>query len=248
MRRPSMKEFDGRICVVSGATRGIGRAIAAGLHREGACVIGLGRDADLGRRLTEELPGTVFHRVDVSDGAAVESVMRSVAAEHGGIDHVVCNAGITRDALAVRMSDDDWQRVIDVNLTGTFNLLRASLRSLLKRPEASALAISSVVGETGNPGQANYAASKAAIVALCRSVAKEVGSRGVRINVLAPGFVETDMTRTLPDAVRASYLEKIPLGRAAQPDEIADVACFLLSSRASYITGQLIGVNGGLFP
>jgi 3-oxoacyl-[acyl-carrier protein] reductase len=243
-----MGEFDGKVCVVTGATRGIGRAIAAALHREGGLVVGFGRDPESGPGFVDNLPGSRFRAVDVADSGAVESAVRSVVEELGGIDHVVCNAGITRDALCVRMSQEDWQTVLDVNLTGTFNVLRSCLRSMLKRPGASALALSSVVGETGNPGQANYAASKAGIVALCRSVAKEVGSRGLRINVLAPGFVETDMTKGLPEAVRASYIERIPLGRAARPEEIAGVACFLLSSRASYITGQLVGVNGGLFP
>jgi 3-oxoacyl-[acyl-carrier protein] reductase len=243
-----MGEFGGKICIVTGAARGIGKAIADALYHEGGVVVGFGRDPVAGAAFERALPGSRFLVADVANAESVEEAVRRTAAEFGGIDHLVCNAGITRDALSIRMSQTDWQSVLDVNLTGTFNVLRSCLRSMLKRPGASALAISSVVGETGNPGQANYAASKAGIVALCRSVSKEVGSRGLRVNVLAPGFVETDMTRSLSEEVRASYIARIPLGRPAAPAEIAEVACFLLSPRASYITGQLIGVNGGLFP
>ena len=166
----------------------------------------------------------------------------------GGIDHLVCNAGISRDALVLRLSEEDWNALLAVNLTGTFHVVQAALRSMLRRDRASIVAIASVVGETGNAGQAAYAASKAGITAFCRSLAKEVASRGLRVNVVAPGYVETEMTSRLPAEVRAAYLARIPLGRAAEAREIANVTCFLLSPRASYITGQIIGVNGGMFP
>ncbi len=243
-----MADFDGRICVVTGSTRGIGRAIARRLHAEGATILGWGRDSEAGAELERELAGARFVRVDVTHRDEVQDAVQMAVEEHGGIDHLVCNAGITRDALLLRMSFEDWDRVLDVNLTGTFNVVHACLRSLLRRRNASIVALSSVVADLGNPGQANYAASKAGLAGFCRSVAAEIGGRGVRFNVLSPGFVETEMTLALPEHVRDAYLARIPLKRAASPAEIADATCFLLSSRASYITGQVLGVNGGLAP
>jgi 3-oxoacyl-[acyl-carrier protein] reductase len=243
-----MPEFSGRVCVVTGATRGIGRSVAEALHAEGAQVIGIGRDAAAGKALEKDLQGALFLAADVADRAQVGTAVESVVARYGGIDHLVCNAGVSRDALVLRMTEDDWNRTLAVNLTGTFHVVQASLRSMLRRDRSSIVAISSVIGDTGNAGQASYAASKAGIAAFCRSLAKEVAGRGTRVNVVAPGYVETDMTSALSPEVRAGYLARIPLGRAADPREIANVTLFLLSPRASYITGQIIGVNGGLFP
>ncbi len=243
-----MPEFTGKVCVVTGATRGIGRSIAEALHAEGARVIGVGRDAAAGKALEKDLPGTLFLAADVADRAQVGSAIESVVTRYGGIDHLVCNAGVSRDALVLRMSEDDWNQTLAVNLSGTFHVVQASLRSMLRRDQSSIVAISSVVGDTGNAGQASYAASKAGIAAFCRSLAKEVAGRGLRVNVVAPGYVETDMTSALSPETRAAYLARIPLGRAADPREIASVTLFLLSPQASYITGQIIGVNGGLFP
>jgi 3-oxoacyl-[acyl-carrier protein] reductase len=243
-----MPEFSNKVCVVTGATRGIGRAIAETLHAEGGHVVGIGRDAALGRAFEADLPGAVFLPADVSDRAQVVRAVGDVVRQFGGIDHLVCNAGISRDALVLRMSEADWDAHLAVNLTGTFHVVQASLRSMLRREQSSIVAVSSVIGETGNAGQAGYAASKAGIAAFCRSLAKEVASRGLRVNVVAPGYVETEMTATLSPEVRASYLARIPLGRPAAVREIANVTLFLLSPRASYITGQIIGVNGGLFP
>jgi len=245
-----MGNFNGRVAVVTGASRGIGRAIAARLHRDGAQVVGTGTSMTSAPTFEQELPGARFVAADVTDADAMKELFRSVAKEFGSVDHVVCNAGITLDRIFLRMGPDDWSRVIETNLTGTYNTIRGALRYLMKSDVSSVVALSSIVRSTGNISQANYAASKAGIEALCRSVAKEMGRRNVRINAIAPGFIETDMTSAeqLGDEVRAAYLASIPMGRAGTTDEIAGVACFLLSSEASYITGQVIGVNGGMFP
>jgi len=243
-----MPEFEKRVCVITGATRGIGRSVAEALYAEGAQVVGMGRDAAAGEALETDLPGAHFSAVDVTDRDQVKRCIDDVVSRYGGIDHLVCNAGISRDALVLRLADDDWDQLLAVNLTGAFHVIQAALRPMLRRERSSVVAVSSVIAETGNVGQAGYAASKAGVGALCRSLAKEVASRGMRVNVVAPGYVETDMTATLSPEVRAAYLARIPLGRPADPREIANVILFLLSPRASYITGQIVGVNGGLFP
>jgi 3-oxoacyl-[acyl-carrier protein] reductase len=239
-----------RIALVTGASRGIGRAIAEALAAQGAHVVAAAR-GDHAQPVVEAIAARGGRiealSVDVTDGAAVEAAVAGIVARHGRIDVVVSNAGITRDGLLLRMKRDDWDAVLQTNLTASFVLCQAALKPMLRQRSGRIVAISSVVGQMGNAGQANYAASKAGLIGFCKSMAREVGSRGITVNVVAPGLIETDMTKGLTEDSRGDWETKIPLGRLGTPADVAHAVCFLASDEASYITGHVLAVNGGMY-
>ncbi|MBX3110988.1 MAG: 3-oxoacyl-[acyl-carrier-protein] reductase [Fimbriimonadaceae bacterium] len=240
-----MRRFEGTVVVVTGASRGIGRSIAERFASEGAKVACVATSA-ANAEPTAQATGGKAYGLDVSDTAAVEAVFAQIEADFGKIDVLVNNAGLTRDTLALRMKEDDWDRVIDVNLKGTFNCCKAVLKGMMKARRGRIVNISSVVGLHGAAGQVNYSASKAGIVGLTMSLAKELGSRGVTVNAVAPGFIDTDMTAELSDEMREGVVKNAPLGRLGEGSDIAGVVAFLASDDAGYLTGQVLTVDGGL--
>lgn len=243
--------LEGKIALVSGASRGIGAAIADQLGQQGATVVGTattdaGAEA-ISRRLSEAGIRGQGMRLDVSDDASVEAVIAAIAAAFGPVTILINNAGITRDNLLMRMKTDEWDNVINTNLNSVYRLSKACLRAMMKARTGRIINIASVVGASGNPGQTNYSAAKAGMLGFTKSLAQEVGSRGITVNAVAPGFIDTDMTRDLPDAQRTMLLGHIPLGRLGRPEEIASVVAFLASDAAAYVTGETIHVNGGMY-
>ena len=241
----------GKIAIVTGASRGIGRAIATQFAKEGAQVaFTYLSSVEKGQALEAELQAFGIkakgYRSDAADGKAAEELVNQVVADFGTIDVVVNNAGITRDGLLMRMSEENWDEVMRVNLKSVFNLTKAATRVMMRARSGSIINITSVVGLTGNAGQANYAASKAGIIGFTKSVAKELGSRNIRCNAIAPGFIETEMTGELNEKAIEEWKQTIPLKRGGQPEEVAECAIFLASDRSKYITGQVLQVDGGM--
>lgn len=238
-----------QVALVTGASRGIGRAIAQHLAAQGYLVIGTATSESGAAAIGEALApqGGRGIVLNVNDGPACEAAVDEIVKTHGGLQVLVNNAGITRDTLAMRMKDEDWDAVLDTNLKAVFRMSRAVMRTMMKQRYGRIISITSVVGASGNPGQANYAAAKAGVAGMTRALARELGSRGITVNCVAPGFIATDMTEVLPEAQKAALLGQIPLGRLGAPEEIAAAVAFLASSGAGYITGTELHVNGGMF-
>ncbi|MGC8524026.1 MAG: 3-oxoacyl-[acyl-carrier-protein] reductase [Acidibrevibacterium sp.] len=242
-----MFRLDGRVALITGASGGIGAAIARALHVQGATVVLSGTRVAALEALAAELGAqAVVAPADLALPEAAESLIAAAEAAAGPVDILVNNAGLTRDGLALRMKDADWQAVIEVDLAAPFRLARAALKGMLRRRVGRIISISSIVGATGNAGQANYAAAKAGLVGMSKALAQEVASRGVTVNVVAPGFIETAMTDVLPEAQRQALAQRIPLGRLGRPDDIAGAVVYLASDAAAWVTGATLHVNGGM--
>lgn len=242
-----MSDLSGQIALVTGASRGIGRATAEILAAQGARVIGTATSDSGAEAITEYLAGKgKGYRLNVMEEGAIEALVENLQKEYGGIDILVNNAGITRDNLLMRMKDDEWDDVLHTNLTAVFKLCKAAMRGMMKKRHGRIVNIGSVVGTTGNPGQANYCAAKAGLIGFTKALAKEIASRGVTVNAVAPGFIDTDMTKVLTDDQKAQIFATIPAARLGKPEEIAAAVAFLVSSGAAYVTGETIHVNGGM--
>jgi 3-oxoacyl-[acyl-carrier protein] reductase len=245
-----MLDLSGKVAIVTGASRGIGRAIAATLAARGAHVVAAARGdnaADTAAAIAQSGGRAEHATVDVTDTQSVNELIGGAVARHGRIDILVNNAGVARDQLMLRMKRDDWDQVIATNLTAAFTCVQAALKPMIKQRSGRIISISSVVGEMGNAGQANYAASKAGLIGFSKAVAREVASRGITVNVVAPGLVETDMTKAIAERAQGDWASQIPLGRIGTPEDVAAAVCFLASDEASYITGQVLAVNGGMY-
>ncbi len=241
---------DKQVALVTGASRGIGASIAQQLAREGFIVVGTATSDDGAAKISDALsafPGCRGANLNVNDAAAAEALIDGIVKEHGGLQVLVNNAGITRDTLAMRMKDEDWDAVLETNLKAVFRMSRAVIRPMMKQRYGRIISITSVVGASGNPGQANYAAAKAGVAGMTRALARELGSRGITVNCVAPGFIETDMTAALPEAQQQALLGQIPLGHLGKPEDIAHAVAFLAGAKAAYVTGQELHVNGGMF-
>jgi 3-oxoacyl-[acyl-carrier protein] reductase len=239
----------GEIALVTGASRGIGAAIADRLAALGATVFGTATTESGAQAIGERLAAHGGHgrMLNVTDPAAIEALIDGIAKETGAVSILVNNAGITRDQLLMRMKEEDWSAIMETNLTSVFRTSKAVMRGMMKARKGRIISIASVVGVTGNPGQANYAAAKAGIIAFSKSLAREIGSRGITVNVVAPGFIDTDMTRALPEEQRTALLASIALGHLGEPNDIAEAVAFLASPAAKYITGETLHVNGGMY-
>ena len=243
------RPLQGEIALVTGASRGIGAAIADMLAAQGATVIGTATSDNGAAAIGERLAPLAGHgrKLDVVDGAAVDALIDSISKEFGPVSILVNNAGITRDNLLMRMKDEEWQSIIDTNLTSVYRTSKAVMRGMMKARKGRIINIASVIGVTGNAGQTNYAAAKAGIIAFSKSLAKEIGSRGITVNVVAPGFIDTDMTRAMPEAAREGLLGQIALGRLGEATDIAHAVAFLAGPAAGYVTGETLHVNGGMY-
>ncbi|MDB5857727.1 MAG: fabG [Ramlibacter sp.] len=247
MTTPSMH---GQVALVTGASRGIGASIAHELAVRGMKVVGTATTDEGAAKISEALSQYADCKgaaLNVNDAKAAEALIDTIAREHGGLHVLVNNAGITRDTLAMRMKDEDWDAVLDTNLKAVFRMSRAVMRTMMKQRYGRIVSITSVVGASGNPGQANYAAAKAGVAGMTRALARELGSRGITVNCVAPGFIETDMTAALPEDQQKALLGQIPLGHLGKPADIAHAVAFLASPQAAYVTGQELHVNGGMF-
>ena len=243
-------KFEGQVALVTGASRGIGAAIALGLAQRGLRVTGTATTDDGAARISQALaayPGCGGKNLNVNDAAAAELLIDSLVKAHGGLQVLVNNAGITRDMLAMRLKEDDWDAVLDTNLKAVFRMSRAVMRTMMKQRYGRIINITSVVGASGNAGQANYAAAKAGVAGMTRALARELGSRNITVNCIAPGFIETDMTAGLGEEQQKALLGQIPLGHLGKPQDIAHAVVFVASPQAAYITGQEIHVNGGMY-
>ncbi|MDD2810950.1 3-oxoacyl-ACP reductase FabG [Rhodoferax sp.] len=243
-------KFEGQVALVTGATRGIGAAIALELAKRGVKVIGTATTTEGAAKVSQTLsayPGCSGQVLNVTDPAGVDAVVDAIVKAQGGLHILVNNAGITRDNLAMRMKDDEWDAVLDTNLKAVFRMSRAVMRTMMKQRYGRIISITSVVGASGNPGQANYAAAKAGVAGMTRALARELGSRNITVNCVAPGFIETDMTAELPEAQQKALLAQIPLGHLGKPADIAHAVAYLASPQAAYVTGQELHVNGGMY-